>query len=107
VGTDVFEHAGKTYLLAADFYSKYLDIELLRQRGATSLPFQKPERVFTRCRVPEQVIMDLNTVIHAICLILVTNLNNLLRNGDFSMLLARQSMLIQMVELRELYKLPK
>ncbi|KAL9974063.1 hypothetical protein ACROYT_G011060 [Oculina patagonica] len=35
VGTDLFEYAGQTYLLVTDFYSKYFEIELLRQNTAT------------------------------------------------------------------------
>ena len=35
VGTDLFEYAVQTYLLVTDFYSKYFEIELLRQNTAT------------------------------------------------------------------------
>ena len=34
VGTDLFDYAGQTYLLVTDFYSKYFEIELLRQNTA-------------------------------------------------------------------------
>ena len=37
VGTDLFEYAGQTYVLVTDFYSKYFEIELLRQNTAHCL----------------------------------------------------------------------
>ena len=34
VGNDLFEYGGQTYLLVADFYSKFFEIELLRKNTA-------------------------------------------------------------------------
>ena len=34
VGTDLFEYAGQTYILVTYFFSKYFEIELLRQNTA-------------------------------------------------------------------------
>ncbi len=35
VGTDIFQFQGQQYLLVTDFYSKYFEVELLRQSPAS------------------------------------------------------------------------
>ena len=57
VGTDLFEFAGQTYLLVTDFYSKYFEIELLRQQTATCL-INNLKKIFARFGIPDEVVSD-------------------------------------------------
>lgn len=47
VGTDVFQFKGHQYLLVPDFYSKYFEIELLRQSTASCL-INNMKKIFAR-----------------------------------------------------------
>ena len=57
VGTDLFDYAGQTYLLVTDFYSKYFEIELLRQNTARCV-INNLKKVFARFGVPDEVVSD-------------------------------------------------
>ena len=57
VGTDLFEYAGQTYLLVTDFYSKYFEIELLRQNTARCV-INNLKKIFARFGVPDEVVSD-------------------------------------------------
>ncbi|KAK3749722.1 hypothetical protein QZH41_003773 [Actinostola sp. cb2023] len=57
VGTDIFEYAGHSYLLVTDFYSKYFEIELLRQSTATCV-INNLKKIFARFGIPAEVISD-------------------------------------------------
>ena len=57
VGTDLFEYAGQTYLLVTDFYSKYFEIELLRQNTASCV-INNLKKIFARFGVPDEVVSD-------------------------------------------------
>ena len=56
VGTDLFEFGGQTYLLVTDFYSKYFEIELLRQN--TVICVITNLKIFARFGIPEKVVSD-------------------------------------------------
>ena len=55
VGTDLFEFGGQTYLLVTDFYSKYFEIELLRQNTAICV-INNLKKIFARFGIPEKVV---------------------------------------------------
>ena len=57
VGTDLFDYGRHTYLLVTDFYSKYFEIEVLRQITASCL-IDNLKKIFARFGIPEQVISD-------------------------------------------------
>ena len=57
VGTDLFEYGGQTYLLVTDFYSKYFEIELLRQNTATCV-INNLKKIFARFGFPDKVVSD-------------------------------------------------
>jgi len=57
VGTDLFDYGGHTYLVVTDFYSKYFEIELLRQSTATCL-INNLKKIFARYGIPDEVISD-------------------------------------------------
>lgn len=57
VGTDLFEYGGHTYLVVTDFYSKYFELELLRQSTATCL-INNLKKIFARFGIPQEVISD-------------------------------------------------
>ena len=57
VGTDLFDYAGQTYLLVTDFYSKYFEIELLRQNTARCV-INNLKKIFARFGVPDEVVSD-------------------------------------------------
>ena len=57
VGTDLFEWDGTNFLLIVDYYSRYVEIERLRNiRSATVI--KKTKAVFSRHGIPEKVISD-------------------------------------------------
>ena len=57
VGTDLFEYAGHTYLIVTDFYSKYFEIELLRQNTVTCV-INNFKKIFERFGIPDEVVSD-------------------------------------------------
>lgn len=57
VGTDLFDYGGHTYVVVTDFYSKYFEIELLRQSTATCL-INNLKKIFARYGIPQEVISD-------------------------------------------------
>ena len=57
VETDLFEFGGQTYLLVTDFYSRYFEIELLRQNTAICV-INNLKKIFARFGIPEKVVSD-------------------------------------------------
>lgn len=57
VSTDIFEYAGHSYLLVTDFYSKYFEIELLRQITANCV-INNLKKIFARFGIPAEVVSD-------------------------------------------------
>ncbi|XP_032230541.2 uncharacterized protein K02A2.6-like [Nematostella vectensis] len=57
VGTDLFEFAGHSYLIVVDFYSKYFEVELLRQSTAMCV-VNTLKQIFARFGIPAKVISD-------------------------------------------------
>ena len=57
VGTDIFQFQGQQYLLVTDFYSKYFEVELLRQSTASCV-INNLKKVFARFGIPEKVVSD-------------------------------------------------
>ena len=57
VSTDIFEYGGHSYLLVTDFYSKYFEIELLRQTTANCL-INNLKKIFARFGIPAEVLID-------------------------------------------------
>ena len=57
VGTDLFQYGGQTYLLVTDFYSKYFEIELIRQNTAICV-INNLKKIFARFGIPEKVVSD-------------------------------------------------
>ena len=57
VGNDLFEYDGQTYLLVTDCYSKYFEIEQLRQTTAICV-INNLKRIFARFGIPEKVVSD-------------------------------------------------
>ena len=56
LGPTCFEYGGQTYLLVTDFYSKYFEIELLRQN--TTICVTNLKKIFARFGIPEKVASD-------------------------------------------------
>ena len=57
VGTDLFDFSGQDYLLVTDFYSKYFEIELLRQSTAFCV-INNLKKIFARYGIPDEVVSD-------------------------------------------------
>ena len=57
VGTDIFQFAGHSYLIIVDFYSKYFEVELLRQ-PTTMCVINSMKQVFARFGIPLTVVSD-------------------------------------------------
>ena len=55
--TDLFEYDGQTYLLVTDCYSKYFDVEQLRQTTAICV-INNLKRIFARFGILEKVVSD-------------------------------------------------
>ena len=56
VSTDIFEYGGHSYLLVTDFYSKYFEIELLRQTTANCVINNL--KIFARFGILAEVLSD-------------------------------------------------
>ena len=52
VGTDLFEYGGHTYLFVTYFYSKYFEIEILRQNSATCF-INNFKKIVARFGIPD------------------------------------------------------
>lgn len=85
VGTVLFGYAGHTY-----FYSKYFEIELLRQNNASSITWRKYLQDL-ESQMKLSVTTGHNTAIPGIYLTPVTSLSRLLKSGDLVTLQAHQS----------------
>ncbi|XP_048582219.1 uncharacterized protein K02A2.6-like [Nematostella vectensis] len=57
ISTDIFEYAGHSYLLVTDLYSKYFEIELLRQTTANCV-INNLKKIFARFGIPVEVLSD-------------------------------------------------
>ena len=57
LGSDLFEHKGKPYLLIVDYYSKFIETSLLPDKTAgTVITHMKP--IFARHGIPEELVSD-------------------------------------------------
>ena len=57
LGSDLFEHKGKTYLLVVDYYSKYIETSLLQDKTAGTV-IMHMKSIFARHRIPEELVSD-------------------------------------------------
>jgi hypothetical protein len=84
VGTDIFQFQGQQYLLLTDFYSKYFEVELLRQSTASCVNNLK--KIFARFLEYLRRLsatMALSTVTQEMCLVIHTSSRNLQKTGVF------------------------
>ena len=57
LGSDIFEHKGKPYLVVVDYYSKFIETSLMRDKTAgTIVTHMKP--IFARHGIPEELVSD-------------------------------------------------
>lgn len=59
LGSDLFEHKGKTYLLIVDYYSKYIETSLLRDKTAGTV-ITHMKSIFARHGIPEELLVSDN-----------------------------------------------
>ena len=57
VGSDILEHKGKSYLVVVDYYSKFIETSLLRDKTAGTLVTHM-KSTFARHGIPEEVVAD-------------------------------------------------
>lgn len=57
LGSDLFEHKGKTYLLVVDYYSKYIETSLLQDKTAGTV-IMHLKSIFARHGIPEELVSD-------------------------------------------------
>ena len=57
VGSDLFEHQGKSYLLVVDYFSKYIETSLLKDKTAATVVTHM-KSIFARHGIPDEVISD-------------------------------------------------
>ena len=57
LGSDLFEHKGKTYLLVVDYYSKYIETSLLQDKTAETV-IMHMKSIFARHGIPEELVSD-------------------------------------------------
>ena len=57
LGSDLFEHKGKTYLLVVDYYSKYIETSLLQDKTAGTV-IMHMKSIFARHGIPEVLVSD-------------------------------------------------
>ena len=57
LGSNLFEHKGKTYLLVVDYYSKYIETSLLQDKTAGTV-IMHMKSIFTRHGIPEELVSD-------------------------------------------------
>ena len=105
VGTDLFQYGGQTYLLVTDFYSKYFEIELIRQNTAICV-INNLKKIFARLESQRKLsaTTDRSTATPEICSATTMSSRNSLRSEDFPIQPAHQSILNSMAQRKELYK---
>ncbi|CAB4006649.1 Transposon Ty3-G Gag-Pol poly [Paramuricea clavata] len=57
VAADLFEHAGRTYLVTTDYFSDFFELDHLRRTTSTSV-IKKLKAHFSRHGIPEQLVTD-------------------------------------------------
>lgn len=57
LGSDVFEHKGKPYLIVVDYYSKFIEISLMCDKTAGTI-ITHMKSIFARYGIPEELISD-------------------------------------------------
>ena len=57
LGSDVFEHKGKPYLVVVDYYSKYIETSLMRDKTAGTIVTHM-KSIFARHGIPEELVSD-------------------------------------------------
>ena len=57
LGSVVFEHKGKPYLIVVDYYSKFIEMSLMRDKTAGTIVTHM-KSIFTRHGIPEELISD-------------------------------------------------
>jgi len=57
LGSDVFEHKGKPYLVVVDYYSKFIEMSLMRDKTAGTIVTHM-KSIFARYGIPEELISD-------------------------------------------------
>jgi hypothetical protein len=57
VGTDLFDFEGDTYLLIADYQSRYIEVEKLRNTRSCTV-ICKTKAIFARHGIPQEVVSD-------------------------------------------------
>ena len=57
LGSDVFEHKGKPYLIVVDYYSKFIETALMRDKTAGTIVTHM-KSIFARHGIPEELISD-------------------------------------------------
>ena len=57
VGTDLFEWDGSNFLLIVDYYSRFIEIERLRNSQSTTV-IKETKAIFVQHGIPEKVISD-------------------------------------------------
>ncbi|KAK3736765.1 hypothetical protein QZH41_008005 [Actinostola sp. cb2023] len=57
VGSDIFEYQGKSYLLVIDYYSKYIETSLVKDKTASTVVTHM-KSMFVRHGIPEELISD-------------------------------------------------
>jgi transposase InsO family protein len=57
LGTDIFEYKSKSYLVIVDYYSKFLEISLLKDKSSQAV-ITSMKSVFARHGIPDEVVAD-------------------------------------------------
>ena len=57
LGSDVFEHKGKPYLVIVDYYSKFIEMCLTRDKTAGTIVTHM-KSIFARHGIPEELVSD-------------------------------------------------
>ena len=57
LGSDLFEHKGKPYLLVVDYYSKFIETSLLPDKTAGTVKTHM-KSIFARHGIPEELVSD-------------------------------------------------
>ena len=58
VGTDIFEFNKQTYLLVVDYWSKFIEIELLSSGYSSQFVIKKLKSIFARHGIPQIIVSD-------------------------------------------------
>ena len=57
LGSDVFEHKGKPYLVVVDYYSKFIETSLMRDKTAGTIVTHM-KSIFARYGIPDELVSD-------------------------------------------------